>query len=91
MHIYHLLERSPLLPSGFLGCRGPLEVPDLLEQIVLLVAKLLVLRSVGLEVGQELHKLGLVLQQYVHHRLGLVGVRHENLSQRRERWFEPAS
>lgn len=71
-----------MLPVAFLsllGCRRPLEVPDLFYQIVLLVAELLVLRSVRLEVAQELHQFGLVLQQYVHHRLSLAGVCHEHL------------
>lgn len=64
---------------SFLGCRRPLEVPDLFDQIVLLVTELLILRSVRLEVAQELHQLGLVFQQYVHHRLSLAGVCHKHL------------
>lgn len=69
----------PLDFSSLLGRRRPLEVPDLFDQIVLLVAELLVLRAVRLEVAQELHQFGLVLQQYVHHRLGLAGVCHKHL------------
>lgn len=68
---------------SFLGRRRPLEVPDLFYQIVLLVTELLILRSVRLEVAQELHQFGLVLQQYVHHRLSLAGVCHKHLVQSR--------
>lgn len=77
-HLYrhHTLEQSTL---SFLRSSGPLQVPDLLDQIVLFVTELLVLGSVRLEVAQELHQLGLVLQQDVQHRLGLVGVCDEHL------------
>lgn len=43
IHIYQLLEQSSLLPSSFFRCRRSLEVPDLLEQIVLLITELLIL------------------------------------------------
>lgn len=58
----------------------PLEVPDLLDQVVLLVAELFVLGAVCLEVAQELHQLGLVLQQDVQNWLCLAGVGHEHLN-----------
>lgn len=48
-------------------------------QIVLLVTELLVLRSVRLEVAQEVHEFGLVLQQYVHHGLSLARVCNKHL------------
>lgn len=48
-------------------------------QIVLLITELLVLRSVRLEVAQEVHEFGLVLQQYVHHRLSLARVCNKHL------------
>lgn len=59
---------------SFLGRCGSLQVFDLLDQIVFLIAELLVLRSIRLEVAKELHELGLVLQKDVHHGLSLVGV-----------------
>ena len=68
------MEQLSLQFLSFLRCRGPLQVPDLLNQIVLLITELLVLRSVCLEVTQEVHEFRLVLQQYIQHRLGLVGV-----------------
>lgn len=64
---------------SFLGCCRPLEVPDLFYQIVFLITELLILRTVCLKVAQELHQFGLVLQQYVHHRLSLAGVRDKHL------------
>lgn len=63
----------------FLRRRGPLQVPDLLNKIVFLIAELLVLGSIRLEVAQELHQLGLVLQQDVQHRLSLVGICDKHL------------
>lgn len=48
-----LLRLVPAL--GLLWCHGPLQVSDLLDQIVLLVTELLVLCPVSLEVAQELH------------------------------------
>lgn len=77
--VYHLIEQSSLPKLSILRCCGPFKVPDLLNQIVLLVTELLILCSVGLEVAQELHKFGLVLQQYVQHWLSLVGVCNEYL------------
>lgn len=50
------LERRSSRPAlGLLWRHGPLQVSDLLDQIVLLVAELLVLGPVSLEVAQELH------------------------------------
>ena len=72
---HHLHNQPPDKAAlSFLGRRGSLQVPDLLDQIVFLITELLVLRSVCLEVAQEVHELGLVLQQYVQHGLSLVGV-----------------
>lgn len=72
--IYHLMRASSLWPLSFLRGRWSLQVPDLLYQIVFLITELLVLGSVRLEVAQELHEFGLVLQQYVQHGLSLIGV-----------------
>lgn len=77
----HLEPEGGIQPtaSGFLWRSGPLQVPDLLYQVVFLVAELLVLGPVRLEVAQELHELGLVLQQDVQHGLSLVGVGDKDL------------
>lgn len=64
---------------GFLRRHRPLQVPDLLDQVVLLVAELLVLRAVRLEMAEELDQLGLVLKQDVQHWLSLVGIGHKYL------------
>lgn len=70
---------TPLHPSsGLLGGR-PLEVPDLLDQVSLFVVELFVLRSVVLELAEELDEFGLVLQQDVQDGLSLIGVGHEHL------------
>lgn len=86
----HLPPDGAVVPAAlsFLRCCGPFQVPDLLNQIVLLITELLILRSVGLEVAQEVHEFGLVLQQYVQHGLSLVGVCNKYLLKRRETWCE---
>lgn len=53
--LLRLVRRSSRPALGLLWCHGPLQVSDLLDQIVLLVAELLVLCPVSLEVAQELH------------------------------------
>lgn len=79
------LERWSSLPaSGFLWGHRPLQVSDLLDQIILLVAELLVLWPVSLELAQELHQFGLVLQQYVQYGLGFVWVCNKNLREGKE-------
>lgn len=67
-----------LPPSGLLG-GGPLEVPDLFDQVSLFIVELLVLRSVVLELAEKLDEFGLVLQQDVQDGLRLVGVGHKHL------------
>lgn len=59
-------------------CR-PLEISYLLDEIVLFIAELLVLRAVCLELAQEVHQFGLVLQQDVQNRLCLIRVCHKHL------------
>lgn len=66
------------LPSGFLG-GGPLEVPDLFDQVSLFIVELFVLRPVVLELAEKLDELGLVLQEDVQDGLRLVGVGHKHL------------
>ena len=58
---------------------GGLELLDLPDEIGLLVVELLVLGAVGVELGEEVHELVLVAQEYVQYRLRLVRVRHEHL------------
>lgn len=72
--------RAP--PSGLLG-GGPLEVPDLFDQVSLFVVELFVLRPVVLELAEKLDELGLVLQEDVQDGLRLVGVGHEHLREDR--------
>ena len=64
--------------SGLLGGR-PLQVPDLFDQVSLFIVELFVLRSVVLELAEELDEFGLVLQQDVQDGLRLVGVRNKHL------------
>lgn len=68
----------PALPSGLLG-GGPLEVPDLFDQVSLFIVELFVLRPVVLELAEKLDELGLVLQEDVQDGLRLVGVGHKHL------------
>ena len=63
---------------------GGLELLDLPDEIGLLVVELLVLGAVGVELGEEVHELVLVAQEYVQYRLRLIRVRHEHLKQLRE-------
>lgn len=78
----HTPPPPPLpLPSGLLG-DGPLEVPDLFDQVSLFIVELFVLRSVVLELAEELDEFGLVLQQDVQDGLRLVGVGHKHLDPR---------
>lgn len=86
--VYHLIEQSSLPNLSIFCWGGPFQVPDLLNEIVLLVTELLILCSVSLEVAQELHKFGLVLQQYVQHWLSLVGVCNEYLLQKGYRHYQ---
>lgn len=65
-------------PSGLLG-GGPLEVPDLFDQVSLFIVELFVLRPVVLELAEKLDELGLVLQEDVQDGLRLVGVGHKHL------------
>ena len=58
---------------------GGLELLDLPDEIGLLVVELLVLGAVGVELGEEVHELVLVAQEYVQYRLRLVRVRNEHL------------
>lgn len=74
-----LMAPPPLHPSSGLLGGGPLEVPDLFDQVSLFIVELLVLRSVVLELAEKLDELGLVLQQDVQDGLRLVGVGHEHL------------
>ena len=74
----YLSRPPPRLPSGLLG-DGPLQVPDLFDQVGLLVVELFVLRPVVLELAEELDELGLVLQQDVKDGLRLVWVGHKHL------------
>lgn len=68
------------LPSGLLG-GGPLQVPDLFDQVSLFIVELFVLRPVVLELAEKLDELGLVLQEDVQDGLRLVGVGHEHLTE----------
>lgn len=64
--------------SGFLLGRS-LQIPDLFDQVGLLVVELLVLRPVVLEPAEELDELGLVLEQDVQDGLRLVRVGDKHL------------
>lgn len=75
----HTLARTPgHRSSGLLG-GGPLEIPDLFDQVSLFIVELFVLRPVVLELAEKLDEFGLVLQQDVQDGLRLVGVGHEHL------------
>ena len=69
----------PLHPSSGLLGGGPLQVPDLFDQVSLFIVELFVLRPVVLELAEELDEFGLVLQQDVEDGLRLVGVGHKHL------------
>ena len=71
---------APRPHSGVEGCRS-LQVSDLFDQVGLFIIELFVLRSVVLELSEELDELVLVLQQNVQDGLGLVGVGHEHLGE----------
>lgn len=66
-------------PLCFLQWCGPLEISYLLDEIVLFIAELLVLWAVCLELAQELHQFGLVLQQDVQNRWCLIWICHKHL------------
>lgn len=68
-----------VFPLGLLCRCRPFEIPDLLNEIVLLIAELLVFRAVRLKLVQEVHQLGLILEEDVQHRLCLIGVSHKHL------------
>lgn len=72
------------LPSGLLG-GGPLEVPDLFDQVSLFIVELFVLRPVVLELAEKLDELGLVLQEDVQDGLRLVGVGHKHLMEEHDK------
>lgn len=72
------------LPSGLLG-GGPLEVPDLFDQVSLFIVELFVLRPVVLELAEKLDELGLVLQEDVQDGLRLVGVGHKHLMDKHDK------
>lgn len=77
-----LLPRTlATLPSGLLG-GGPLEVPDLFDQVSLFIVELFVLCPVVLKLAEKLDELGLVLQEDVQDGLSLVGVGHKHLRSR---------
>ena len=59
--------------------RRLLQVSDLLDQVVLLVGELLVIRPLFLEIAQKLDELGLVFQQDLHDGLSFVWTGHKNL------------
>lgn len=75
----HTLARTPgHRCSGLLG-GGPLEIPNLFDQVSLFIVELFVLRPVVLELTEKLDEFGLILQQDVQDRLRLVGVSHKHL------------
>lgn len=59
--------------------RRLLQVSDLLDQVVLLIGELLVIRPLFLEIAQKLNELGLVFQQDLHDGLRFVWTGHKNL------------
>lgn len=66
--------------NASLGSRF-LQIPDLFDQVGLLVVELLVVRAVLLEVAQEVDEFGLVLEQDVDDGLSLVGVCYKHLGE----------
>lgn len=60
-------------------CRRLLQVSDLLDQVVLLIGELLIIRPLFLEIAQKLDELGLVFQQDLHDGLRFVWTGHKNL------------
>lgn len=68
-----------VFPLGLLCRCRPFDIPDLLNEIILLIAELLVFRTVRLKVAQEVHQLGLILDEDVQDRLCLIGVGHKHL------------
>lgn len=61
------------------SCRWLFQVSDLLNQVVLLISELFVIRPFFLEIAQKLNQLGLVFQQDLHNRLCFVWTGHKNL------------
>lgn len=78
-YINHTVLHSHVFPLGLLSRCRPFEIPDLLNEIVLLIAELLVFRAVCLKLTQEVHQLGLILEEDIQHRLCLIGVSHKHL------------
>ena len=56
-----------------------LQLLDLLDEVSLLIVELLVFGAVSVELGEEVHELVLVAQQYVQYRLRFVRIRDEDL------------
>lgn len=84
-----LPRRSLHVGKGFLCFSGILrgglfEVANLFDQVGLLVGELLVVGAVVLELAEELDEFGLVLQQDVQDRLGLVRVGHKHLNKQNQ-------
>lgn len=62
------------------SCRWLLQVSDLLNQVVLLISELFIIRPLFLEIAQKLNQFGLVFQQDLHNRLCFVWTGHKNLT-----------
>lgn len=61
------------------------QVSDLLNQVVLLISELFIIRPFFLEIAQKLNELGLVFQQDLHDGLCFVWTGHKNLTCKQNR------